>query len=438
MRNGSLRRAALAFPLLGTLALVWGCGGGGGASATRMATAEFNIRWPDGASRTIPTGTNRFVIYVNGDGMSTQAYIVDVPNATNRTYTYRVPVPPGTKRLFSAVARQVASTKYSGITPVAINSPDLTAGDALGAGIDPQPYDIAPATRTTANVEIQLPGQPGAGITNITGRVNQVLAPSFPSVAMLGIFRDQDGNPITNLNIANLEVLEDGIPVVITDVRTVGQAGQPISVCLVLDRSGSMGYQGNADLEQAASTFVNLMGANDAGEVVNFSTSVSVDQPFTTDKSLLLAAIQGRSAGGSTALWSAAYQGVTDTAQRGGRMAVLLMTDGYDNNSSHTQDQVIAAANAGGVPIFTIGLGSSVDPGLAEAANQTGGLAFVAPTSADLDTLYQKISGQLSGQMQITFISADPIAHTPPKQRVLEIRLKYGSLQQTTTAKFSM
>lgn len=422
-----------------------GCGGGSGGAKGRMATVEFTIRWPDASSRVIPAGTDRFVVFVSGDGIETQAYIVDQPGATNQTYRYRINVPAGTKRLFSAVAKDTstgttpASTrKYSNLTQVPLNSPDLAEGQTVGAGIDPNPYDIVEGSTTVATITMQEPAQPGGGVSGISGLVNQVLTPAFPSVALLQMVRDQDGNPITDLNIANIQVLEDGVPAVVTDVRTVSQAGQPISIAMVLDRSGSMGYQGNLDLETAASTFVSLMAPDDAAEVINFSSYVSVDQPFTTDKTLLLAAIQGKSAGGSTALWDAALQGVQDTAAQGGRMAVLVMTDGYDNRSSHTQADVINAAKAAGIPVFTIGLGSSVDPGLQQLAIQTGGLHFDAPTSAELQQVYQRVSGQLAGQLQISFISPDPNKRTPPKTRQLEIRIQYGQFQQILTSSYSM
>ena len=430
-------RAAGLIAACAALVPMLGCGGSGSGAAGRTATVEFNIRWPEGSSRTIPTGTNRFVVFVNGDGMATQAYIVDVPGATNQTYKYRVPVAPGTKRLFAAVARQVATTKYGSLTPVAIDSADLKDGTVLGSGIDPQPYDIVPTGNTTANVEIQLPGQPGDELSDVTTIINQILTPTFPSVAILEIFRDDQGRPITNINVSNLEVIEDGIPAVVTDVRTVVQAGQPLSIALVLDRSGSMSGQRTTDLENAASTFVSLMQANDAGEVIDFASSVTVSQAFTTDKSLLQAAIAAGSAGGVTALYDGTLQGVVDTAARGGRMAVLTMTDGYENASSHTRDDVVNAAKAGGVPVFAIGLGS-VEPNLPDLATLTGGFYYAAPTSSDLNDIYQKISGQLSGQLQISFISPDPFKKTPPKTRNIEVRLTYGAIQRNATSSYSM
>ena len=438
----NLHRAFRVAALAATGAVLFatlGCGGGSAGGKGRMATVEFTIKWPDASSRVIPAGTDRFVVFVSGDGMETQAYIVDQPGATNQTYRYRINVPPGTKRLFSAVAKDTSAGKrYSNLSPVPLNSPDLTEGQTVGAGIDPNPYDIVEGRTTSVTIAIQEPAQPGAGVKGVSGIVNQVLTPSFPSVAVLQMFRDQSGNPITDLNVANIQVLEDGLPAVVTDVRTVGQAGQPISIAMVLDRSGSMGYQGNLDLETAASTFVNLMAPDDSAEVINFSSSVHVDQPFTTDKNLLLSAIQGKSAGGSTALWDAAYQGVVDTAAKGGRMAVLVMTDGYNNSSSHTQADVIDAAKAAGIPVFTIGLGGSVDPGLQQLALQTGGLHFDAPTSAELQQVYQKVSGQLAGQLQVSFISPDPNKRTPPKTRQLEIRIQYGQFQQILSSSYSM
>lgn len=443
MRVSALLRGAAVLGAAAAFVPMWGCGGSSGAASSRMATATFNIKWPSSATRVIPAETERFVIYVNGDGMTTQAFIVDKPSGSaNTSYQYRVPVPAGAKRIFSAEAQKdlgSGDARYPNLTQVAVTSADLTRGDRIAAGIDPNPYDIAPGANVTAEVELQVPATPSGGVTDVTGTIQQILSPSFPSVGVLEIFRDQDGNPISDINAANLTVKEDGVPAVITDVRTVSQSGQPLSVAMVLDRSGSMGSQGNSDLETAASTFVNLMGVDDAGEVVNFSSSVQVSQTFTTDKSLLLAAIQGRSAGGSTALWDAVGQAIVDTGARTGRRAVIAMTDGYNNASStYTKASVIDAANAAGVPIFTIGMGSSVDPGLGDVGVQTGGINMNAPTSGQLNDVYQRISGQLSGQMQISFISPNPFSQSPPVTRTVEVTLNYGGFVKTATFTYSM
>jgi len=393
------------------------------------ATARFVVVWPQ--SRTIPGGTNRIIVYVNGPQIAGSiAYVVD--NAGfGQTTTVTVDIPAGPKRLFSVEARKVASVQYSQSQRVPYTSPALTEGEFMGAGQDGQAYDIGVGESINATVEIKEAGTPGSGVVDVRVAVNQILTDRFPAVLVLQIIRDQDGNPITNLNKGNFELLEDGNPAVITDVRTVLQARSEISVALVLDRSGSMDGQPNTDLETAASTFVDLMQPGDSAEVINFSSNVEVTQPFTSDKSLLNQAIVGHFIGSLTALYDAVYQAVADTAQRTGRRSVIAMTDGQDNDSSKTSADCVALAQSGGVPVFTIGLGGVDETALRGLAENTGGLFTVTSTSAELQRLYELISKQLESQIQISFISPDP--QPRGKVRHVEVRFRYGTLTGEST-----
>jgi Ca-activated chloride channel family protein len=152
---------------------------------------------------------------------------------------------------------------------------------------------------------------------------------------------------------------------------------------LVLDRSGSMRGQPNTDLERAASTFVNLMGNRDYGAVINFSyySSIELAQDFTQDKNALLAAINGRDAGGATALYSAIWLGLDITSRRQGARAVIAMTDGGDNDSDRSLGEVITRADQTGIPVFTVGLaGFDLDEyPLQQLADNTGGLISLLP-----------------------------------------------------------
>jgi len=431
---------AVSILLTGSPALLGGCGGskplGSGSSSNRTGTVRFLVHWPGSGSRLIPSETNRVIVFVNGPGIfGTVAYVVDKPTF-GTTSTIDVPVPVGDKRVFSAEARKVDQTQFASPQRLPMDSPVLKEGILLGCGRDDTAHTVGLFQTVVADIEIREPAQPGPDTTEVHVTVNQVLTESFPSVIVLEILRDQDGNPLTNLTKANFEILEDGQPAVITDVRTVLQAAQDLSVVLVLDRSGSMTEENN-DLETAAADFINLMQPGDAGEIINFSTKVRVDQTFTTDKALLLSAVQHKPASGDTALWDAVGRAVADISGRSGRRAVIAMTDGHENASrTYTKSSVISAAQTAGVPVFTVGLGDDVEPGLPDVANQTGGIHVNSPTSQQLLDIYRRISAQLAGQLQISFISPDPTVSG--RERQLLIRFHYGSFSGETSFTYRM
>lgn len=419
--------------VLSVMCIHAGCGGlhrsqpSNDAGEGRLgATATFTIRWP--RTRLIPPGTNRIVIYVTHQQARTVfAYVKDrAPSAAEERIS--VPIPYGQGITFSADAVQVDTEKYTEVQRLPLDHPDLRAGTKLGSGHDGMPHDVSYNSTVTATIEIKEAGMPDAGTTRVDLRVNQIVSDYFPLVLVLDLIRDQNGNPITNLNKLNFEVLEDGVPALITDVRVINQAATSLSICLVLDRSGSMAGQPNADLEQAASTFVNLMQPDDYGAVINFSSlwNIELAQDFTQDKNALLAAINGRDAIGATALYSAVWLGLDITSQRQGGKAIIAMTDGGDNNSDKSLQQVIDRANLTGIPIFTVGLDGSdfYEYPLQHMADETGGLYFFAPNSSQLEAIYRRISLQLQNAVQISFISPDPQPRR--RERIVTVRFRYG------------
>ncbi len=433
-----------------TIAL-WGCGSSSdttslgnstslGAISTnpisRDATLTFTVTWPK--TRVIPTNTNRLILYLGGPGMETRAYILD-KNQAGSTITQTISnIPAGPRRIFSAEARQVDPSLLNGngtLRLVSATSSELQIGTRLAAGNDGAAHDLHAGDSVRASVELQPAATPSSGITGVNATVNQVIGDAFPSLLLLQMLRDQNGNPITNINTGNLEIIEDGKPATITDIRTVRQGSQELSAVLVLDRSGSMSGTPNLELEKAASAFVDRLAPIDFGEIINFASSYSVSVPFTTDKIKLKAGIAGRQADGGTALYDALYQGIGDAASRKGRIAVIAMTDGENTSGKiGNVSEVIQLAKKGNIPLFMIGLGNDNRSIMEQLASETGGLYLYAPNPTDLDGVYNRVSNQLDGQIQVSFISPDPVKQN--RQRSVTIRLRYGSFNKEFSTKY--
>jgi hypothetical protein len=170
------------------------------------------------------------------------------------------------------------------------------------------------------------------------------------------------------------------------------------------------------------------MGPGDEAEIINFSDEVYVDQPFTSDKSLLKAAI-GKYYGDSTALFDAVYQSISDAAPRTGRKAVVAITDGGENYSyyhpwpSGLQDCCDLATSLN-VPVYTIGLaGAGLDEPTIQALACAGGTYTWAATSDDLKKIYEGISERLANQVRIEYLSPYPYDTTPDTEREVWVYL---------------
>ena len=155
-----------------------------------------------------------------------------------------------------------------------------------------------------------------------------------------------------------------------------------------------------SDAKQAAKSFVDNMGASDKAAVVSFNASVTTDQDFATDKTAIKSAIDRLNADGGTAIYDALYQTAPFVASQAGRKAIVLLSDGSDQDSRHSITEAISQANASSIPVYAIGLGlaagSSEERALQRIATETGGVCFRSPSSSQLSQIYAQIAQQLA------------------------------------------
>lgn len=176
---------------------------------------------------------------------------------------------------------------------------------------------------------------------------------------------------------------------------------QPADVVLVIDRSGSMSGQPFADAQTAAKAFVDRMDlSTDQVGLVSFSTEATLDQGLTQAAGLVRTAIDDLSATGDTNITDAltkAQAELTSPRRRPANQPVLiLMSDGQPTSGGDPR-AAAAAAKAAGTRIFTIGLGSGVDPNLMRELASAPGDYFFAPDSSQLDAIYQQVAGAIGG-----------------------------------------
>lgn len=233
---------------------------------------------------------------------------------------------------------------------------------------------------------------------------------------------DQKENPIIGLNKLNftVEKVQDGNTVPIQDIEVFGGGtgtAADIGAALSLDYSGSMYYDSTdvPNMEAAVKYFINNKGINDFCELIKFSTNVHVVTPFTTNDSLLLAGVDDTtySLKQATAFYQSCLVGLNDaetlsTTYPALLPAVIGFTDGVNNIAPLDPDSVVNAALSKQIPVYTIGYGNyaAYPPDtttLQYIADSTGGRFYWAPTTADLQQLYQYINGQLTNVYVVSF-----------------------------------
>jgi Ca-activated chloride channel homolog len=195
--------------------------------------------------------------------------------------------------------------------------------------------------------------------------------------------KDKQGSFVSNLTPDAFVVSEDGQR---QTIQFFAEQDAPVTLGLLIDSSGSMRTARDRVIA-AASSFVEASNPHDEIFALAFNETVSPalppDEPFTSDAALLKAALTTTiSARGRTALYDAVASGLAylnhGTQQR---QVLIVVSDGGDNASSATFDQVRRKTQVANAMIYAIALADPADPDanpnrLKALAEATGGEAF--------------------------------------------------------------
>lgn len=169
--------------------------------------------------------------------------------------------------------------------------------------------------------------------------------------------------------------------------ETRPEDAMPISLLLVIDRSGSMSIEGKLGMAiRAAEEATVALASTDRVGLISFSDEPTLDTPMTAAG---LASATGLvpplEAAGNTDIYSAlALAARTMAAERSPIRHVLLLTDGIQTGSAYFTDLVRRMAEER-ITLTTVGLGQSIDEFRLKALARLGnGRFFFAPTAQDL------------------------------------------------------
>jgi VWFA-related protein len=209
---------------------------------------------------------------------------------------------------------------------------------------------------------------------------------------------------------------------------------QPITVVMLLDRSGSM--RANFELvAKAAESFVDTMIPGDKARIGSFSNRIQIDpRDFTSDHDELHHILQTElQEEGPTPLWNAINVGITALLHVQGRRVILVFTDGVDqpgnmSNMNSSLKDVMKRAEEEDVMVYAIGLAGQNGPnahgggygghpgggsrggfddhpdeGLPKIAAATGGGYFELTRTADMGSTFKRVADELHHQYALGF-----------------------------------
>jgi len=252
-------------------------------------------------------------------------------------------------------------------------------------------------------------GQPDDPILTIKARVNEV--------NVLFIATDKHGKFVRDLNQKDFAILDDHKPPQ-SIVNFRRETDLPIELGLLIDTSGSVKGRFDFEQEAAVSFLQNTVRPKfDKAFVVGFNGHSQMMQDFTDNATLLSAAVHRLQDGGGTALYDAIYRAchenlIKDHEDRPSRRAIVVVSDGEDNQSDFSEAQAIEMAQRAEVIVYAIstddsGLILRGDKTLKRIAEATGGRAFFPFKMKDIKSSFSAIEDELRSQYIISYHPAD-------------------------------
>ncbi|HYM26095.1 MAG TPA: VWA domain-containing protein [Vicinamibacterales bacterium] len=272
------------------------------------------------------------------------------------------------------------------------------------------------------------------------------------TVAVFATVTETGGRIIPDLEQNAFEIDDNGKKQTLT---LFANDVQPITVVMLLDRSGSMKQQFTT-VERAAEAFVQSMGPKDKARIGSFSQKIQIDPlEFTSSHDEMLKILRNDlQEEGPTPLWNAINKGIDSLLLESGRRVVLVFTDGVDNpmnfySKNYSLKDVMKRAEENDVMVYAIGLagdnappglgsgraggfpGGAVpggrgmpgrpytvtekpDEGLPKIAEATGGGYFELTSMSGLSTTFSRVAYELHHQYALGFTPAalDDKIHT--------------------------
>jgi len=244
------------------------------------------------------------------------------------------------------------------------------------------------------------------------------------------------GRPVTDLQKEHFRVYEDKVE---QQLKIFKQEDIPVSVGILVDNSGSMRDK-RRGVTAAALKFVRSSNRQDEVFIVNFNDESYLDTDFTDNIKLLEEGLERIDSRGGTAFYDALHLALSHLMEKASwdKKVLLLITDGEDNASRITLEQLVRTVQHSNVMIYTVGLlgGESSRPmrrakrALENIAKASGGTTYFPKSLEDVQVIANDIADDIRNQYVLAYTPTNPLLDG--KFRKVEVKLqaprKYGRL----------
>jgi Ca-activated chloride channel family protein len=294
--------------------------------------------------------------------------------------------------------------QQSAAAPASTSQPALTS----------QPPGATAGAQNSAgqNPGEQKPGEQGAD----NGDIPKIVV-GTNEVNVVFTVTDKHGKLVTDLKQKDFQIVDDNKPAV--EIRSFhAETNLPLQVGLLIDASNSVRDRFKFEQESAIE-FLNqtVRRGYDQAMVIGFDVTPEVTQDFTDDTEKLGKGVRELRPGGGTALFDALYYACRDKLLKQGRAgptrrAIILLSDGEDNQSHVTREEAIEMAQRAEAIVYTIstnvsGTKGAGDKVLERIADATGGRAFFPFQIRDVTNDFAEIQDELRSQYAVSYKPAE-------------------------------
>ena len=283
-----------------------------------------------------------------------------------------------------------------------------------------QPTAAGPASSAAAGQQAKA-APPAPAAAPLTGPTTDVNTPTIHlgvnEVNLIFTVTDKRGHYIPNLKLSDFALLDDQrAPLQVTSFHQ--EINLPLRVGIMIDASTSIHTRFQFE-QQAAKEFLFqvLKSRLDRAFVMGFDVTSYVTADWTNDPDKLEGGIEQLKPGGGTALFDAVYTAchdklMTERGQEPVRKAIILLSDGDDNQSHAYLPEAIKECERAETIIYAISTNWTPTRGrgdkiLEELADQTGGEVFFPPDAEDMGVSFDNIATSLRSQYALTYTPAD-------------------------------
>jgi len=297
--------------------------------------------------------------------------------------------------------------KISGlVTALLLSAVSLTAQQPATTPAPAAPSAQAPAAQAPAQSDEQ---------TDVNAPTIKINA---NEVNLIFTVTDKHGHYNPNLQQSDFALLDDQkAPAHVNSFHQ--QINLPLRVGIVIDASTSIRSRFQFEQQSATEFLLEVLKAkSDRAFVMGFDVTPTVTQDWTNNVDALETGVNRLRPGGGTALFDAVYTACRDKmldvsrGQEPVRKAIVLLSDGDDNQSRVRPDEVIKECERAETIIYAISTNWTPSRGkgdkvLTDMAESTGGQVFFPPSVEEMSTSFKGIEEELRSQYALTYTPAD-------------------------------